>query len=467
MTGESAAHAARVLVVDDDSAVAELLTETLVEAGYRAEYQTDARQALAYAREHAFDLVISDIEMPGLRGVDLMRALQHERPDQLVMLITAFGSIDLAVEAVHAGACDFIAKPFNLQALLLSVARALRERRMRREIVRLRSSIAGREPSDIVARSPAMRRVLDLAQRAARTDASVVLTGESGVGKGAIAQLIHSRSARSARPLMHINCAALPPTLVESELFGVVSGAFTDARTDRAGLLREASGGSLFLDELAEMPIESQPKLLQAIETREVRPVGASQAYRFDVRIIAATNRPLLRCIENGTLREDLYYRLAVIQIDIPPLRERTEDIEPLVDAMLGRACKAFERQIVGVAEPAMRWLLTHDWPGNVRELANVIERAVALTDHDVLQLDDLALSGPPMRAPAASASVAGEGDADGFLERALSRKLPLSLVERAYIEQMVEACEGNKLEAARALGIDRRTLYRKLADSD
>jgi DNA-binding NtrC family response regulator len=365
-------------------------------------------------------------------------------------MITAFGSIELAVQAVRAGACDFVTKPFKIPALLLSVERALRERTMRREIVRLRREL-GDDRGNLVAESPAMVKVLDVARRASRSIATVLITGESGSGKGALARWIHDRSPRSSGPFVHVNCAALPGGLVEAELFGVRRGAFTDARESRDGLFVEASGGTIFLDEIAEMPLDVQSKLLQVLESSRVRPVGGGEI-AIDARVIAATNRAIDAAVQAGQFRIDLFFRLDVIRIEVPPLRERATDIPELVHAMLVRASRGGTGPL-GITDEAMRWLVRHDWPGNVRELANVVERAVAMTDHDTIVLEDV--RDLPARGPSDPT-----GD---LLASAAERHLPLAEVERGYIRRVLDACDGNVSRAARILGIDRRTLYRKL----
>ena len=448
----------RILVVDDDPGVVDYLVEMLSEEGYVTEGVTSPPEALHRLGADEFDLIITDVVMPEMRGTDLMAAIHARKPNQLVLLITAFGSIDLAVQAVRAGACDFIAKPFQIEVLFLAIERAFRERQMRREIVRLRSLLSGSEPAGLVAKSHAMQRVVDLARRAALTDSTVLLTGESGVGKGAVARFIHDHSPRHKNSFVQINCAALPAQLVESELFGVRKGAYTDAREDRPGLFVQTTGGTLFLDEIAEMPLEAQPKLLQVLETGKVRPIGGHNEIGVDVRVIAATNRPLEEALRDRHFRSDLYHRLNVIRVEVPPLRERPEDIEALVDVLLQRASTKLGRPVIGVTTEAMRWLLSYEWPGNVRELANTIERAVALTDHDTILLEDLLLTSPPL----------GKEDLlSNALSHAAARKLPLADVERAYIHQVLEAAQGNKAYAARILGIDRKTLYHKLGASD
>lgn len=439
-----------LLVVDDDASVVDYLVEMLSEEGFVAHGVTSPHGALERLGHNEYDLVIADVEMPGMRGLDLMAAIHAQRPGQLVLLITAFGSIDLAVQAVRMGACDFVTKPFPIEALLLAIERAFRERQMRREIVRLRGATWGGEASGLVARSQAMRHVMELARRAASTDSTVLLTGESGVGKGAVAHFIHEQSPRAKNSFVQVNCAALPAALVESELFGVRKGAYTDARSDRPGLFEQASGGTLFLDEIAEMPMETQPKLLQALETGKVRAVGASQEVSVNVRVIAATNHPLEEALQERRFRPDLYHRLNVITLEIPPLRERLEDIEPLVDLFVQRASVKLGRSVVGITAEARRWLLSCAWPGNVRELANRIERAVALTDHDTLLLEDFSLT-PHLPAN------------EDLLAAIALRQLSLADVERVYIQHVLTVAQGNKARAARILGIDRKTLYRKL----
>jgi DNA-binding NtrC family response regulator len=439
---------ARLLVVDDDRAVLDFLLEVLADR-YDVVGESSPQAALELVEREEFDVVISDVEMPELRGTELLAAILERKPRQPVLLITAFGSIELAVQTVRAGACDFVTKPFKIDVLVLAVERALRERTMRREIVRLRRSLGEIEDRGLVAKSPAMIKVLDIARRAARSDATVLVTGESGVGKGALARWIHERGPRRDGPMVQVNCAALPAGLVESELFGVKRGAFTDARESRDGLFVEATHGTLFLDEIAEMPLEAQAKLLQVLESAKVRPVGGTAEISVDVRLVVATNRDLDEYIKANKFRHDLYFRINVIRIEVPPLRERPEDVPELVHAFLARAARG-GRAPMGITDEAMRWLVRRDWPGNVRELANVVERAVALTEHEVIVIEDvrdLARSNPD----------------DVLLADAADRMLSLGEVELAYIKRIVAKVGGNMAHAARVLGIDRRTLYRKL----
>jgi DNA-binding NtrC family response regulator len=440
----------RLLVLDDDAGVVDFLCESLTERGFDVIGFTTPVEALARIKAESFDLVITDVEMPEMRGTELLAAIHADKPTQLVLLITAFGSIELAVATVQAGACDFVAKPFKIEALVFAIDRAFRDRQMRREIVRLRTTLPFEGSGQLVAKSPAMQRVIETARRAARGDSAVLLTGETGTGKSAVARFIHDSSAKRDRPFFHLNCASLPLGLVESELFGVRRGAFTDAREDRAGAFVAAADGTLFLDEVGELALETQAKLLHVLESRQVRPLGGTTDLPFNARLIAATNRPLEALLREGKFRPDLYYRLNVIRLEVPPLRERHADIIPLVDLFLGWASERQARPLIAVSAAAIRRLLTYHWPGNVRELANVLERAVALSDHDTLLLEDLDFP-------------KNGGEMETLLARSAEASLPLAAIEQAYVRHVVEIHSGNKAAAARVLGINRRTLYRKL----
>lgn len=449
----SATGGARILVVDDDAAVVDYLCESLEAHGYVAVGVTSSLDALARIKNEDFDLVISDVEMPELRGVDLLEAVLEAKPTQLVLLITAYGSVEMAVAAVRAGACDFLTKPFKIEALLHAIERAFSERMLRREVVRLRAALTHEgAPKQLVAKSRAMRRVLDLARRAAGTNTSILITGETGSGKSVLARFIHESSPRRTEPFLQLNCAAVPPTLAEAELFGVRRGAFTDAREDRKGLFVAAGGGTLFLDEIGELSLEVQAKLLHVLETGAVRPLGGSAELRTKARIIAATNRPPEVLLREGKFRPDLYYRINVVRIEVPPLRERKDDILPLVDTLLARASEKHDRPLIGISAKALKRLVRHSWPGNVRELTNVVERAVAMAEHDIILPEDLDFPDAP-------------GEPTPVLDAAAESGLSLEEVERAYIQRVVEAQRGNKAAAARQLGITRRTLYRKLGE--
>jgi len=443
-----------LFVLDDDPAVVEWLVEMLTELGYQTVGETSALRALDFLRTRRVDLMISDVEMPELRGLDFLAAVHREQPAQLVLLMTAFGSIDLAVECVRKGAVDFLAKPFRIEALTSAIQRALRERQMRHEVVRLRAAMSESTEPRLRFRSPGMNKALELARRAARSDLPVLITGESGVGKGVLARVVHDASPRSSKPYVQLNCATLPAGLAESELFGVRKGAFTDAREDRPGVFEQAHEGTLFLDEIGELPLEAQPKLLQALEVRAVRPLGGSREVLADARIIAATNRSLEGAIREQRFRPDLYHRLNVVRIEVPPLRERPEDIDAIVDQALADLATRSELVPLGVSADAMRFLRARSWPGNVRELVNAVQRAVALTEHDVLRIEDFEQD-------------IAVSDAGDLLEDALAREMSLADLERAYLTKVLAKTGGHKGNAAKILQVDRRTLYRKLAELD
>lgn len=443
----------RVLVIDDDPEVVSFLMEILSAAGFTCLGESDPTAALERARKLDVEVVVSDVEMPNLRGPALLSAIHAERPELPVVLMTAFGSVDLAVSCMRAGAADFVTKPFKAETLVHSLERIFRERKLVREVARLKS-VATKAVSHrgLVANSEAMKRVLDVAERAARGDGPILLTGESGTGKSAVAQFIHQASGR-AGAFVELNCASLPATLVESELFGVRKGAFTDAKEDRQGLFVAAKNGTIFLDEIGELSLESQPKLLSVVETRKIRPVGDSKQIPVNARLIAATNRSLEDALRANQFRPDLYYRLNVIRVEIPPLRERREDIAPLLDAYLPHLAQRAGREIWAIADDAMRWLQQQHWAGNVRELLNLVERAVTLSTSPTLSLE-------AFRTPVRSAST------DPWAA-AIEERWPLERVEQAYVQRMLAELGGNKAETARVLGIDRRTLYAKLAEGN
>jgi DNA-binding NtrC family response regulator len=438
-----------LLVVDDDASVVSWLQDELGAAGYEVCGATSGADALQALEGRHFDLVISDVEMPGMRGPELLAAIHERKPTQLVLLISGFGTIELAVESVRAGACDFIAKPFPFEALVQAIERALRERQMRRQIVRLRGLLASENSGEIVAKSTAMQHVLNIAQKAAPLTAPVLITGESGVGKTALARFIHEHGPRSRAPFLELNCAALPSPLVEAELFGVRRGAYTDAKESRAGLFEEANGGTLFLDEIGELGLEMQPKLLQVLETGRVRRIGGGKEQSVSARIIAATNLSLEQALRERRFRADLYHRLNVLRIDIPPLRERPEDLGALIELFLHRASQRMGRAPLGIEDAALRFLLAQAWPGNARELSNAVERAVALAEHDVLVMEDFQLGPDAGSSPAASA-----------LE-----SMTLKELETEHLRRVLKKTGGNKTLAAQILGLDRRTVYRKVAE--
>ena len=442
-----------VLVVEDDGAMRELLREAMEEEGYAVISAAGGREGLRKVRGGGVDLVVTDLRMPDLDGLDMMRELRALPAPPEVIMITAFGTIDNAIKAMKLGAADYVTKPFELEELTLSVDRALRDRSLRQEVDRLREAVKDRyRMGNIIGRSAAMREVFDMIRRVAPSPVSVLITGESGTGKELVARALHFNSPRANMPFMPVNCAAIPDTLLESELFGYKRGAFTDAHRDRSGLLVEAGSGTLFLDEVAELPPQLQAKLLRVLQEREVRPLGSNTTVPMEARIISATNRDLEEMRGRDAFREDLYYRLNVVQIDIPPLRERPEDILPLAGYLLERASKRAGCEPRRLEPEAAKALLAHHWPGNVRELENVLERAVALCQESMVLLGDLP---PSLLAPRS-------GD---VLAAAARRQMTLSDIEREYILHVLDEEEGNKTRTARRLGLDRKTLYRKLED--
>jgi DNA-binding NtrC family response regulator len=446
---------ATILIVEDDAAMRDMLREALDDDGYAVEAVAGGRAGVERVKQGGIDLVVSDVKMPDLDGLDMLREIKAVMPSPHVITITAFGSIDTAIRAVKLGAFDYITKPFEIDQLILSVEKALAERALRSEVVRLRAEVQrSYRFDDIIGKSPAMQEVFGLIRRLAGSSSTVLVTGESGTGKELVAKSLHFNSPRKGRPFVPLNCAAIPDTLLESELFGHKRGAFTDARNDRAGLFVEADGGTLFLDEIAELSPTLQAKLLRVIQEGEIRPLGASRAESVDVRVIAATNKDLEVRIKSGAFREDLYYRLNVIHIHLPPLRERAEDLLALSDHFLSVCSARAGKEVRALHEAAKKALLSHAWPGNVRELENTIERAVALCETGVIHVEDLPAAVRERRA--------GEPDT---LQTALARGLTLAALERDYIQRVLTAEGGNKTRAAQRLGLDRKTLYRKLEE--
>lgn len=450
MNGQAAKSSRTVLVVEDDAAMRELLLESLGDEGYQVISARGGREGVKKVRENAVDLVITDIRMPDLDGLDMVREIRTLPAPPDVITITAFGSIDTAIKAMKLGALDYITKPFEIEQLTLRVERALGDRDLRREVTRLREEVADKYQFDsLIGRGRAMQEVFELIRQLADSPVSVLITGESGTGKELVARALHFNGRRSAQPFCPVNCAAIPDNLLESELFGYKKGAFTDATQDRRGLLEEANGGTVFFDEIAELSPALQAKLLRVLQEREVKPLGASKRVPVDVRVLSATNRDLEQLMRTGEFRHDLYYRLNVVRLHLPALRERPEDILPLASHLLNQAAERAEKQVEGIAPDAARALLAHDWPGNVRELENVIERAVALCRSNRIEQGDLpsALLRPDPDDVAAAAA----------------RGLTLAELEQSFILHVLEQEQGNKSRAAQRLGLDRKTLYRKL----
>jgi len=443
----------RVLVVDDDASMCDMLVSDLAEHGFTMAARTSAKAALEAVAPGAFDAVVTDLNMPGMDGLELCRAIAGEDPEVPVIVITAFGSIETAVAAIRGGAYDFVTKPLDVEALALALVRAIQHRTLRDEVKRLRRAVdESRRFGALLGTSPAMRRVYDLLDRIGDSNATVLVTGETGTGKELVARALHERGRRRAGAFVAVNCAALPEPLLESELFGHVRGAFTDAHAARKGLFMQATGGTLFLDEIGELPPALQAKLLRALQTRKVRPVGGNDEVPFDVRLIVATNRDLDSAVEEGRFREDLFFRVNVIQVEMPALRVRGGDILLIAQHFIERYAAQAEKRVVGLAPECAERLLAYVWPGNVRELENCIERAIALTRGETIGIEDLP---EKIRGFRRSHVLVSSDDP--------SELPPLEEVERRYILRVMEAVGGNKTLAARVLGMGRKTLYRKL----
>jgi DNA-binding NtrC family response regulator len=441
---------ANILVVDDERGIRLLCGDVLRGAGHKVTLAETGEEAvaLATARDAAFDVVLCDVNLPGIGGIDVVTRLRAERPESLVILITGFPSIEDAVRGMKQGARDYVTKPFSPDELRLVVTRALEERELRRENQQLRHELAF---GNLVGRSPKMQELFASIEKVARAETTVLLGGESGTGKELVARALHYHGSRAARPFVAVNCGALVGSLLESELFGHVRGAFTGADRPKKGLFVAAHGGTLFLDEIGELQPELQPKLLRVLQDGEVKPIGGVDTTRVDVRLIAATNRDLAALVGAGRFREDLYYRLNVIALHIPPLRERREDIPLLVEHFVARAAEKAHRPRPAISDEAVAWLEAQRWPGNVRELKNAIERAVVLGG-DILGAADFA-GAPAAPAPAPEAPTSDYEFARTSLED----------LERRHIERILALCDGQKARAAAILGINRTTLWKKL----
>ncbi len=443
-----------VLVVDDDYGHRAMLTTLLTGWGYSVETADDGGKAVEMARERPFDAILMDIRMLRVSGLQAMEDIQSFNPAIPVVIMTAYASVDTAVAALKNGAYDYLTKPLDFNKLKITLERSMDHSRLREENRYLKASLANRfAQENIIGHSAAMTKLLSISAQVAPTEATVLISGESGTGKEIIAEFIHFNSSRREGPLVKINCAALVETLLESELFGYEKAAFTGAAQRREGKFRQAQGGSIFLDEVSEMSQGMQVKLLRVLQEREITRVGGNEAIPVDVRVIAATNKDLRHMTARQLFREDLYYRLNVVNLPVPPLRDRKGDIPLLVQHFIRVFSEKNRKKIVGVTPQAMDWLVRHRWPGNVRELANMIERGVVLTRGEYLSEEDMALFLP---------------EVDGThreiqAEAPLIMDQPLDEVERLTILQTLTAAGGNKSEAARRLGITRRTLHKKL----
>lgn len=435
----------KVMIVDDEGSIRSLLATVLTKSGYEVLEAEDAAGLKAAFGNSQPSVVLLDLKLPDADGLELLPLIKREWPRTEVIILTGHATIDAAVAATKLGAYDFQKKPFDHKSLLLSVEHALEHQQLKEQTSSLRQALStmsgGASP---IFQSGAMKSVLRTVERAAPSEVSILITGESGTGKEVIADLIHAMSPRAKGPFIKINCAALPRELIESELFGSVKGAFTGAQVDRDGLFRQADGGTLLLDELAEMPVDTQSKLLRVLQEKEFRPVGARVSYKTDCRILAATNRTVDDALRDGKLREDLYYRISAISVFLPPLRERREDVVALANSFLKRFAAQANRTINGFSPAATEILRKFDWPGNVRQLQNEIQRAVLMCEGQTVEAEDLSIS---------SSEPVAEDSSLTLLEG----------LERNTIVQLLKETGGNKLETARRLGIGRQTLYNKI----
>lgn len=450
----------RVLVVDDEKSMCDLLEIMLKKDGYEVRTTTDPREALELVEREPFHLVLTDVRMPEIDGFQVLRRVKEVQPETLVIMITAYGSPEGAVEAMKQGAYDYITKPFRVDEVKLVIKKALERYRLWEENVRLRQELEGRYRFwNIIGKSPRMQQVFDLIEKVSQTKVNVLIVGESGTGKELVAKAIHYNSPRKGRPFVALNCAAIPETLLESELFGYVKGAFTGAATTKKGILEVADGGTLFFDEVGDLPLLLQAKLLRVIQEKEFKRLGGTSDIKVDLRIIAATNQNLEEKVRNKEFREDLYYRLNVIQIKLPPLRERKEDIPLLAQHFLAKYNRELGKNMEGFTPEAMELLLQYDYPGNVRELENIIERCITLEPGPLITERYIRpyMAEAPLSPSLPSVEVEiPEGGVD--LERIIQE------LEKAYLKKALEKAGGVKKRAAELLGMNLRAIRYKLA---
>ncbi|HEU5041987.1 MAG TPA: sigma-54 dependent transcriptional regulator [Gemmatimonadales bacterium] len=445
----------RVLIVDDDAGLRQSLALLLQESGYEAVAESDPEAALRRAGSEAFDLILCDVRMPKMDGVSFLRRYRSDGGSALLIMMSGYGTEDSALAAMREGAYDYLGKPFQPDEVVMTLRKAEEREKLRREVETLRSSLGAGVVQDlVVCESRAMRDLLDLASRVARHNTTVLITGESGTGKEVLARAIHRMSPRAERSFVAINCAAIPEHLLESELFGHAKGSFTGATADRAGLFELANEGTLLLDEVGDLPLELQAKLLRVLEEGEVRRVGGQQPRKVDVRVLAATAKALEQAVEQGEFRADLFYRLNVVRLHLPPLRERPEDVPALLTHFARQAAQRLGHP-VSVTPAALAALSHHSWPGNVRELRNAVERAAVLGGDRQLDAKDFALGGVSL--PGANNGANGHGTGP------LDLKTQVEAVERQAIQRALEASGGNRRQAAGLLGISLRTLFYKM----
>ncbi|MCM3906388.1 MAG: sigma-54 dependent transcriptional regulator [Pyrinomonadaceae bacterium] len=443
----------RILVVDDEPMMADSLKQNLMEEGFSVDTAATGAEAIELFDQGGHHLAICDLQLPDMDGLEVMRHMKDARPTTEVIVVTGYGSVARAVEATKAGAFYFVEKPFDFEEIQPLVDKALERRELVAETASMRRQLSTRsEYFNIIGSAKPMQTIYETIESVAKSDANVLIVGESGTGKELIANAIHYNSLRSKKPFIKVNCAALPKELIESELFGHTKGAFTGAHADKEGLVQHAAGGSLMLDEIAEMPVELQPKLLRVLQERSYRKIGSEKTYAVDFRLISSTNRPPADAIRDGVLRDDLFYRISTITIHVPPLRERNEDIQLLTEHFLHMYAQKYERHIAGVSQAAYQRLFGHLWPGNVRELQNVMERAVLLAKGNRIEPVDL---------PFDNGSIPETGSAGPGWD--VPPNMTLEDIERLVIERTLQRTGGNKQAAANLLGIYRPRLYSKI----
>ena len=439
-----------ILIVDDEQEIRDSLSEVLTDEGFLTYTAENGAVALDMMKDIHYDIIISDIKMPELDGVTLLQKVKEQAPDTFVILVTSYGSTETAINAMRLGAIDYILKPIDFDELILRIKNIDLHKELLREVRFLRQEISAQYNYEhIIGESIAMKKMYKLIDKVAPSTSTVLVAGRSGTGKELVARAIHARSERAHRPFVAINCGAIPETLFESELFGYKKGAFTGASRDKDGVFKAAAGGTLFLDEVGEIPLQVQVKLLRVIEMREIKPLGSNTIIPVNVRLLAATNRDLAKEVEKGTFREDLYYRLNIIEIYLPALSERKDDIPLLVTHFVNKYNNELKRRIIGVDNDAMKSLVNYNWKGEVRELENIVERAVLLSDGDMISLEDL---------PSRTVESSGSGYPDNLKEASRS-------FEKKHINHMLEKCENDKAKVADILGIGLSSLYRKIDD--
>jgi DNA-binding NtrC family response regulator len=450
-----------ILIVEDEAKMRRLLDLNLADEGYTVHAAADAGAGLNIIRQEKIDLVLTDLKLPGMDGLEFLQMVKRTNATIPVVVMTAYGTVETAVEAMKAGAADYVLKPFPLEEIKLVIRKELDVHRLREENLSLREALGQRyEFKNIVARSPEMQEVLATVERVAATNSTVLLGGESGTGKDLIARAIHQHSRRASGPFVKINCTAIPENLLESELFGYERGAFTGAVNPKPGKFELADKGTIFLDEIGDVPSPIQVKLLRVLQEREFERLGGTKTLKVDVRLVAATNRDLRAALEQGTFREDLYYRLNVVPINIPPLREHKGDIPYLVDHFIERFARQSGNPIGGIAPDALQMLMDFHWPGNVRELENIIELAVALSDGATIEVRDIRLDLSPTRSPSGAGSTGAITDGVPFPPGGMT----LEQYEDEIIREALRRANGNKSHAARLLGLSRNALRYRLS---